>query len=44
MFLGHVGMERLNGDVDEKNLGVRRFMDKTNLVFVSLFGISFHEA
>ena len=31
-------MERLNGDVDEKHIGIVRFTDRINLGFVSLVG------
>ena len=33
---GRVGMERPNGAVDEKHLGIRRFMERINLGLVSL--------
>ena len=43
-FGGRVGMERPNGDVDEKHLGIRRFTERINLGLASLVGCAFNEA
>ena len=42
-FGGCVGMERRNGAVDEKKLGIRGFMERINFGLVSLVGCNFNE-
>ena len=39
VFRGRVGMERLNGAVDKKQLGIGRFTDRINFEFVSFLGV-----
>ena len=38
-----VGMYRTNGAVDENNLGIGSFTERTNLLLVSLVGCDFNE-
>ena len=42
-FGGYVGLEKLNGAVDEKHLRIRRFVDRINLGLVILVGCALYE-